>query len=84
MLSTETWPTWAGPHQDGAQLILDVIKLEKDQYCFGNGKIFIRSPTTVSSDSLVSFTKLYKLARNITGNRASKRRMGSFACLLLY
>lgn len=47
MLCKETWPHWRGNAIDGTKLILDAMKLRRDEYEFGKTKIFIKDPQTV-------------------------------------
>jgi myosin-1 len=48
MLTTRTWPHWKGDEKEGAKIILEALKLKRQDYEFGKTKIFIRQPVTVS------------------------------------
>ncbi|NXW85931.1 MYO1A protein, partial [Alopecoenas beccarii] len=47
MLSTQTWPRWAGSDRDGAELVLAELPIPTEELAFGHTKIFIRSPRTL-------------------------------------
>ncbi|XP_053327815.1 unconventional myosin-Ib isoform X1 [Spea bombifrons] len=47
MLCKQTWPHWKGPARDGVEVLLNNLKIPKEEYSFGRSKIFIRNPRTL-------------------------------------
>ncbi|NXO51626.1 MYO1A protein, partial [Aramus guarauna] len=47
MLSTRTWPRWAGSDREGAEVLLAELAFPPEELAFGHTKIFIRSPRTL-------------------------------------
>ena len=47
MLSSETWPNYAGYPADGVQHIFDDCDIPDEEYSFGKTKVFIRNPRLV-------------------------------------
>lgn len=49
MLAPQTWPQWNGAPVDGVKVILSAVNISKEEMAFGETKIFIRNPRTVSA-----------------------------------
>ncbi|NXN07098.1 MYO1A protein, partial [Indicator maculatus] len=47
MLSTQTWPRWAGSDREGTEVLLAELRYAPEELAFGHTKIFIRSPRTL-------------------------------------
>ncbi|KAM6294371.1 unconventional myosin-Ia [Aegotheles albertisi] len=47
MLSTHTWPRWAGSDREGAEMLLAELPYPPEELAFGHTKIFIRSPRSL-------------------------------------
>ncbi|NXK51941.1 MYO1A protein, partial [Chauna torquata] len=47
MLSTKTWPHWAGGDREGTEVLLAELKFPPEELAYGHTKIFIRSPRTL-------------------------------------
>eukprot|EP00761_Pharyngomonas_kirbyi_P012356 gb/GECH01012383.1/.p1 GENE.gb/GECH01012383.1/~~gb/GECH01012383.1/.p1 ORF type:complete len:1469 (+),score=336.96 gb/GECH01012383.1/:1-4407(+) len=50
ILSSQTWPNpWRGDPRAGCEAVLQDLKIDKEEYQFGNTKLFLRSPETLFS-----------------------------------
>ncbi|XP_075301937.1 unconventional myosin-Ia isoform X2 [Opisthocomus hoazin] len=47
MLSSRTWPRWAGNDREGSEVLLAELPFPPEELAFGHTKIFIRSPRTL-------------------------------------
>ncbi|KAK7888870.1 hypothetical protein WMY93_024430 [Mugilogobius chulae] len=47
ILTTETWPSWRGPEQQGVLHLLRSVNMDTDQYQMGRTKVFVKNPESL-------------------------------------
>ncbi|CAL9696483.1 unnamed protein product [Knipowitschia caucasica] len=47
ILTTETWPRWNGPEQQGVLHLLRSVNMDSDQYQMGRTKVFVKNPESL-------------------------------------
>ncbi|XP_034439211.1 unconventional myosin-If [Hippoglossus hippoglossus] len=47
ILTSETWPGWRGPEQQGVLHLLRSVNMDNDQYQMGRTKVFVKNPESL-------------------------------------
>uniref|UniRef100_A0A7N6A258 Osteoclast-stimulating factor 1 n=1 Tax=Anabas testudineus TaxID=64144 RepID=A0A7N6A258_ANATE len=47
ILTSETWPCWRGPEQQGVLHLLRSVNMDNDQYQMGRSKVFVKNPESL-------------------------------------